>query len=189
MNKKVTLFMVLVLFIGIANRVNATTIIYDLNNLGGSTWEYNYTVQNDSLSIDIEEFTVWFDYTLYENLAVTSPLLDWDEIEIQPDTFIPDDGFYDALALVSGIAPGESKSGFSVSFDWLGNGVPGSQFFDIVDPNTFEIIESGNQSIASDPNPVPEPSTFLFMAIGFVSLVFFRKKLKASKATCPSSMF
>ncbi len=172
MKKILTLSIAAVLFIGITTTANATTINYDVSNLGGNTWEYNYTVQNDSMAGDIEEFTIWFDYALYDNLVVTSPLLNWDEIVIQPDTFIPDDGFYDALALSSGIAPGASETGYSVSFDWLGTGAPGSQLFEIIDANTFDIIDSGNTSA------VPEPSTFLLIGAGLMGMALIRKKLK-----------
>ena len=177
MKKILTLFIAIVLFLGITSTANATTILYDVSNLSGSTWEYNYTVKNDSLGVDIEEFTVWFDYTLYENLAVTSAPSDWDPIVIEPDASLPDDGFYDALALVSGIAPGASETGFSASFDWLGIGTPGSQFFEIVDPNTFATLDSGNTA------PIPEPSTFLLMGIGLAGLVGYRRKFKKNNSS------
>ena len=98
---------------------------------------------------------------LYDNLSVTTPLADWDEIAINPDASIPDDGFYDAIALVAGIAPGDTLSGFSVQFDWLGAGTPGNQFFDVVDSGTFDVLESGETVLASA--PVPEPATLWLM--------------------------
>jgi hypothetical protein len=105
----------------------ATSVTYDVQNLGGTTWEYTYTVANDTLGVDIEEFTIWFELGLYENLVATATPADWDPLAIDPDPGIPDDGFYDALALVAGITPGGSLGGFSVSFDFLGAGTPGSQ--------------------------------------------------------------
>jgi len=41
------------------------------------------------------------------------------------------------------IAIGEHVYGFAVSFDWLGEGEPGAQFYEIIDPDTFETINSG----------------------------------------------
>ena len=49
------------------------------------------------------------------------------------------DGRYDAQALVDNASLG---SPFTVSFDWLGPGTPGSQAFEIYDPS-FATIESG----------------------------------------------
>ncbi|MBN1766410.1 MAG: hypothetical protein JW860_14225, partial [Sedimentisphaerales bacterium] len=46
-----------------------TQISYLVENLGGDTWEYTYDISNISLTAGIEEFTIWFDYGLYENLA------------------------------------------------------------------------------------------------------------------------
>jgi PEP-CTERM putative exosortase interaction domain len=168
-------------------------INYDVNNLGGNTWEYTYTVQNDSLAVDIEEFTIWFDLGLYENLTPTSTLIDWDEITIQPDIGLPDDGYYDALALVSGIAPGSSETGFSVSFDWLGTGTPGSQFFEIVDTFTFSALDSGDTTLVSS-DPVPEPSTVMLMGIGLIgltviSLRFKKQKLVPLKEFCKETRY
>ena len=87
---------------------NATVIFYEVQNLGGTTWEYSYTVENDTLGSDIEEFTIYFDLGLYENLVVVSTPADWDPLVIEPDANIPDDGFYDALALSAGISGGNT---------------------------------------------------------------------------------
>ena len=32
----------------------ATTITYDVTNIAGSTWEYSYTVNNDTLGFDMK---------------------------------------------------------------------------------------------------------------------------------------
>ena len=71
---------------------NASTIIYDVANVSGNTWEYTYTLNNDMLSVDIEEFTIWFDVDLFENLAVGTTPADWDPLVIDPDPDLPPDG-------------------------------------------------------------------------------------------------
>jgi len=131
----------------------ATTVSYTVNNLGGTNWEYNYSVSNDTLTTDIEEFTVFFDVALYQNLALVAAPSGWDPLVIQPDLSLPDDGFYDALALSGGITPTNSLGGFRLSFDYLGTGTPGSQAFDIVDPVTFAMLDSGFTQAAAVPVP------------------------------------
>ena len=90
----------------------------------------------------------------------------------QPDTAIPDDGAYDALALQDGASLADS---FVVSFVWLGSGVPGSQFFEVYDPD-FNTIESGETA------PVPEPATILLVGSGLLALAGLGKRVKKATA-------
>ena len=125
-----------------------TQVRYRLTDLGSGRWQYTYDLTNCSLDAGIEEFTIWFDYGLYENLAIATqnpPAVDWDEIIWQPDPVIGSNGGYDGLVEVTTLAigVGQTVSNFSVSFDWLGQGTPGSQFYEIVNPVTFEAIDSG----------------------------------------------
>jgi hypothetical protein len=138
-----------------------TQIRYQTTNLGPGRWQYTYDVYNLSLTEEIEEFTIWFGFGSYDNLAIETldpPAGGWDELVWQPDPFLGDDGGYDALAKNLNIAVGENVYGFAVSFDWLGTGVPGSQFYEIIDPADFHTIESGFT--------VPEPTTLLLFGLG-----------------------
>lgn len=141
-----------------------TQICYEATDLGSERWEYAYDVKNISLTEGIEEFTIWFDYGLYDNLLVSTPATppDWDQIVWQVDPVLEDAGGYDALATNLEIAIGENIGGFSVTFDWLGIGEPGSQYYEIIDPVTFGTIESGYT--------VPEPATCLLLLSGGVLL-------------------
>lgn len=145
-----------------------TWVSYEAEELGGGHWKYTYEVSNIDLSVNstpaaIKEFTIWFDSGLYSNLVVTTaaPLSNgWDEIVWQPEPVLDDDGGYDALVslLNPGIAAGQSVKGFSVKFDWLGQGAPGSQRYEIISPDTFEVLDAGNT--------IPEPATMLLLTLG-----------------------
>ena len=174
-NKMFTFFVLLFL----SWNVSATTITFDLSNSSGNTWTANYSIINDTLAGPIEEFTIFFDLGLYENINSVSTPANWDPIAIQPDVGIPDDGFYDALALISGIANGATLSGFIVSFDWLGVDSPISQYFEIVDPFTFDVLDSGQTQI-SQLVSVAEPGSISLLIAGLFGLFFARK----NKASC-----
>ncbi len=152
----------------------ATTVSFTVNNLGGTNWEYNYSVSNDTLTSDIEEFTVFFDVALYQNLTLVAAPSGWDPLVIQPDPAIPDDGFYDALALSGGIIPTGSLGGFKVSFDYLGVGTPGSQAFDVIDPVTFATLDSGFTQAAAV--PVPAAGGLFLGGITLLMSLFTRRR-------------
>ena len=145
-----------------------TEIYYEITDLGSGRWQYTYDVRNIGLAEGIEEFTIWFGINDYANLAIETqdpPSSTWDELVWQPEPVFSDDGGYDALATGLNIRTGESVYGFSVSFDWMGVGDPGSQYYEVVDPDTFSIIEAGYT--------IPEPATLFLIGLGMCSL---RKK-------------
>jgi hypothetical protein len=154
-----------------------TWVSFESEELGGGRWEYTYDVTNIDLSIDgvpaaIKEFTLWFDFNLYANLVVTTvaPLSNaWDEIVWQPEPVLHDAGGYDTLAEIgnAGIAVGQSFKGLSVAFDWLGQGTPGSQYYEIINPEFFTVLDAGTT--------IPEPACALFMFFGAVWLKAKRK--------------
>ena len=166
MKTRVFLGLILVFFLTASGfSVPQSQILYQSSELGAGRWQYSYDVPNISLINPIEEFTSWFDFNLDKNLAVESPTtpVDWDQIVWQPEPEPPfqDDGGYDAKALVAGIAVGQTLGDFSVSFDWLGVGRPGSQPYEIIDPQTFETIDSGQT--------IPEPATLLLLGLGVLA--------------------
>ena len=153
------------------SRGDDVLVWYDADELGGGQWEYTYSVRNQALEGPIEEFTIWFDFGLYENLTVITPdppASNWNEIVIQPEPYLQDDGFYDAFALGAGIDIGEMVTDFSVSFKWLGSDEPGPQYYEIIDPGTYETIADGWTM------PIPEPGTLVLL--GFGAMVLARRK-------------
>ena len=149
----------------------ATLITSDLVQLDTNTWQSTYKITNDTLPFDIEEFSIYFDFSLFENLVATGAPPDWDPLVIQPDAGLPDDGFYDALALAVGVIPGDMLSGFMVEFDYLGVDIPPSQAFDILDPFNFDLLDSGEVIFTSVTElSVPAPATLGLLAIGLLGL-------------------
>jgi len=147
-----------------------TEVIYKPSELGEGRWQYEYSVENKDLFVPIQEFTIWFDFAKYDNLAVETaePLASqWDEVVWQPEPVLADDGAYDAMALTVRIQLGKKVDGFAVSFDWLGEGGPGSQFYEIIDPATFETIDEGWT--------VPEPTTLILLGLAAIALSKKRK--------------
>jgi hypothetical protein len=149
----------------LAENALAALIEFTTTDLGGGRWRYDYVVGNDGATA-IDELTIYFDLALYANLAVSGAPPAWDAIVVQPDADIPDDGFFDALALEQGIAASGSLAGFSASFDWLGSGEPGGQRFDIVDPQDFSTLASGTTT-----NLVPGPAGAVLAATSVIALL------------------
>jgi len=155
--------------IALISSAHATVVSYTLTNLGGNDFSAEFSVTNDTLGIPIEEFTIFFPVGDYENISILSSPLDWDGIEIQPDPGIPDDGFADWLALGAPIAVDATLGGFVAAFTFLGSGMPGDFLFDVIDPNTFDILDSGTAVLASAPE-VPLPGAVWLFVAGLIGL-------------------
>jgi PEP-CTERM motif len=165
------------LAIGAGESARAVQIEYTTTFLGGTTWEYYYTVVNTG-STPIDEFTIFFDRNTFASLVAVASPLGWDSIVVQPDPLLPSNGFFDSLALGPGIAAAASLSGFSVSFNFLGQGTPGSQPFDIINPFTFETLSSGLTTSAA---AVPEPTSTALLLAGLGLLAWRARHGKLSR--------
>lgn len=148
----------------------AITIAFEATDLadvnpGEDLYRYSYTLSDFPYPADFG-FSVLFDPNLYDALESLPPSVGsaWDVIAIQPDPGLPDDGFYDAMALVS--FPTE-LTGFAIDFIWLGAGTPGSQPFVVYD-DSFATIVSGQTVL------VPEPSTLVLLAAGIAGIARLR---------------
>lgn len=62
----------------VVTTAHATTVSYSVASLGSDTWEYSYSVMNDSLSSNIEEFSIFFDGSLFNNLQSPQAPTTWD---------------------------------------------------------------------------------------------------------------
>lgn len=183
MNKKLgQIFLAVVLLLsGIAH---GALLDYGVTQVGGATWRFNYVVNNLGLSGDIGEITTYFDSALYSNLTVVSIPLDWDSIVVPADLGIPADGFFDALALGNGILNGQSQGGFSVQFDFLGTGRPGSQPFELRDAS-FGLLAQGNTVAVT---AVPEPNIVALLITGLLAIAHVVRRGRHTRRTNRSSL-
>jgi len=153
-----------------AGRAGAVVIQFHATDLpvvgSADRWQYEYVVSDASFASGFG-FSILFPVGEAKSLQVvpTHPSTDWDVVAIQPDTILSSDGRYDAQALVNGASLG---SPFTVSFDWLAQGIPGSQAFEIYDPS-FATIGSG-QTV-----PVPEASGIALLMPGLAALAGRRR--------------
>ncbi|MHC4721541.1 MAG: outer membrane protein assembly factor BamB family protein [Planctomycetota bacterium] len=140
MNWRIALANSIIISLCLASVGWATEVDYALEDVGGGQWVYHYTLTNDTLGVDIGGFVIWFEPGLYENLSIVS------EPEIGYGWYqdiVWFLGAYRAFAWGGGIGVGENESGFAVRFTYLGEGAPGGQEFDIVDPIEYVSLEAG----------------------------------------------
>lgn len=151
----------------VAGSAHAVEISADAQNLadtqlGHDRWRYEYRL--DEFPFDAGYgFTVYFDPALYTALQVAAPApgSNWDALVRQPDAGLGSDGFYDAEALFDDPS---ANAVFRVSFEWLGAGTPGAQFFEVREPEpSFAVV-------ASDTTVVPEPAALVRHASAVLSL-------------------
>jgi hypothetical protein len=161
-----------------------TTIEYEVLNLtpGQDLWQYNYFVSGTTFAAN-EGFTIFFDYHNFSNLQNPQPTASpgWNAIVLQPDPNLPDNGAYDALALVSNPS---LMTTFQVQFDWLGSGTPGSQPFTINQFNSagnlVAVLETGNTVPVPVTSTVPEPGAGLLFITGIGALLLLRRARRRS---------
>lgn len=150
----------------------AINITYSLTSLGGNNYRYQYALFNNGslgAGVAVGGFDIAFDPASYSepSLTIVTPAAlqaDWSEQIIPSFPSVP--ALYDVLALSGGLADGATLSGFAVEFEWLGAGLPGAQSFEIFDPITFAVLETGS-TVAADgpgPTPAPEPTTTALIA-------------------------
>jgi hypothetical protein len=153
--------------------VSATTLNYEVVPLGGQNWRYEITVSNDTLGVPIDEFTIFFPFGSIAALADAGQPAGFDPLVFPPDPGLLLDGAVDYLATGPGIAPGASLGTFDVEVAFTGTGKPGTFSFDIVDPVTFETLDSGRGVAAG---AIPEPGTLALVSLTLLGMTRARRR-------------
>jgi len=187
-----------VLFYAFTGTASATTISYKVTHLGGTDYRFAYTIENDSLSSAIEEFTLYFDPAAFTDIVVgpDQPPGWSDAIAVAADPDLLPDlsgfGFVDVLASGAGLAPGAVLEGFTVLASFIGTGPLPPQFFQIIDPATFAVRDQGLVLLDGEtppPTGVPEPGAFSLLLAGLSAAATWRwiGRAFARKWKLPSS--
>ncbi|GGA77875.1 hypothetical protein GCM10011507_31410 [Edaphobacter acidisoli] len=164
---------------GASALADSVVVDYGATQIGGTEWQYTYQLSGTFQSGD--------DLAIYFPLATSANLVDmgtggpdWTTFVLQPDGSLPADGEFDMLANQDNP---DLSSVFTVDFEWLGSGSPGSQSFTLYDPN-FNVIDTGAT--------VPEPGSLLLLGSGFLglwALIYLRRvRVQFERAEPPASL-
>lgn len=170
----------------IASHANATIVVYDVTNVSGNTWIYNYTIHNNnSGGGPISAFDVVFASNLFSNLELVALPTGWIGGTANPEPPpIDEEGFLIGWTLPFlgfGVDLGETLSGFSVRFDFLGTGIPGAQFFEILNPFSLRVIEIG-QTVRRTAVAEPGMLALLLAALAAYALYAAGTRIRARRA-------
>ena len=139
---------------------------------GTDLWQYSYYVSDHDFLTD-QGFSIWFHSNVYNNLTLASTSPVWNAIAVQPDILLPDAGYYDALAQVDHAS---LASPFSVQFSWLGNGVPGSQRFDLYNLSNGNLVVTHSGDTVLRGSVVPLPGSLWLLLSGMATVSWWVRR-------------
>jgi hypothetical protein len=152
----------------LSGRGFADTVIidYSVAQVGntGNTYIYTYSIDNNGTlpgMAPVQLFDIFFDPALYQQASITNVTPAPLNTQWSPTILFgvgSDPAAFDAESF-PGIAVGSTVSGFAVEFNYLGQGLPGIQPFEIYNPNTFAEIQLGSTQLFQSGSAAPEPST------------------------------
>lgn len=162
-----------------ASAAFATAISYDLTNVAGNTWQFDFTVKNDTLGSPLQAFDLYFDFATFTNLAAVAEPGTFSPTVLPPidsPPFATFDGAVTFSDFTTGIAAGATLGGFSVQADFSGAGAPGVPTWDVIDANFNTLDQGGATQIG--PVGVPEPATLTLLGLGLIGAAFGRRRAR-----------
>jgi hypothetical protein len=162
------------------------SISYTLVPMGGNSYKYVYSITNNGTltgSAPVQLFDILFDTSQYQESSlqiVTPPNLNaqWSqEILTGIPPAIP--AAYDALALAGGVPAGTTVTGFAVQFTWQGTGTPGPQPFEIYDPVSFALLQSGQTTSAPVSVPAASVLSLILISVGLALTVAYQTRTRS----------
>ncbi len=166
-----------VLLLAPLHTATATVIEYEAIDLpdvnsGEDLWQYRYQVSQ--VTFPKYGFDIFFNlangYQFDDLKEHPAPNLAWDVVLLPPDSLLPHDGRYDAMASVDNPSLTDF---FTLNFVRRGSGTPGSQWFEVFDEH-FQVLE-GNWTIPLN-GAIPEPGVFWLLGMGLLGLTWLRTK-------------
>ena len=154
----------------------AAVITSHFEHVSDQQWTLDLALKNDTDTLGIHEFTIYFPEFLFSDLTLLASPASWDSIVAQPDSFLNSPGFFDSYNL-NGLALGKTQSGFRLSLTYLGLGEPEPLAFDIIDENFLPSASGFSHNVSA----VPESSVLLMFSLGWV-LIVFRRRASAIKS-------
>jgi hypothetical protein len=139
-----------------------------LVSLGGASYRWDYVLTNNGslgAGVAVASFDIAFlESTITSWTEIGGSNAAWSEYSVP---VLTDDLFGADVDLGAEIADGDSAA-FSVTFNWNGALLPGSQAYTVYDPtNNFQILETGSTTVAS----VPSPSTASLLWLPLLALL------------------
>jgi hypothetical protein len=172
--KAILLIVPVIVSLGLIPNARADGISYTLSNLGSGNWAYSYTITNTAEASGLYVFDIYFPSVSstaafnYSNITATAnpDSTNWSTTVFPPSA--PNlGGIYDAFALNTPIALGQSLGGFTVSFTYSGTAPLGAQGFEIYNPS-YQLLQSATTTPSL--TPIPEPSTLMLFVSGMFGL-------------------
>jgi hypothetical protein len=162
------------------------SIQYTVLPVGGNVYRYVYSITNSGGSPAVRLFDILFDTSLYQEsslqIVTAAPLnSQWtQQILHSVPPAIP--SAYDSFTIGGGIPAGTTVTGFSVQFVWLGTGGPAAQPFQIFDPTTFDLLQTGTTTYGVFSVPASSTLSLALLALALAGATACQARMRTAEA-------